>query len=142
MAFKREDNGKKTYYFKHATVLQFYLLDSIYKYLVLRSMKLAGFIISFWLLFLSFLPCGDRQDCNIKSTITISANSGHNDHKHETEHCTPFCTCSCCTSLTVQRVAFLQVIEKPVFEKINYAIYQAPSCSNVSYAIWQPPKIS
>ena len=59
-------------------------------------MKFFTFIMSFFLLYLSCLPCGDSKECNVKAPVEISANDNHQQHNHESEACSPFCTCSCC----------------------------------------------
>jgi len=97
---------------------------------------------SFWLLFLSCLPCGDRLECSAKTEATISANKDHKQHQHQGEHCTPFCTCSCCATSAFPQAAPYFSFHKQAFEKKTYPVYNAPFCGEVSFAIWQPPKLS
>lgn len=106
-------------------------------------MKLFAFIISFYMLGLSCLPCGDRSECNMQApTTVISSTTDHESHKHNTEHCTPFCTCSCCaSSVSSHPVAEIQVAYSiPVSN--NYPLQRSSYYPEMAYAIWQPPKIS
>lgn len=91
---------------------------------------------------LSCLPCGDRNECNIKAAQTISAATNHEKHNHDTEHCTPFCTCSCCACSVVYTDISNITVLKSQIQSIKYPVLASSFFPQVSYAIWQPPKIS
>jgi len=63
---------------------------------IFAGVKFFFFILSGFMLYMSCLPCGDGIECNEKAPIEISATDNHREHNHESEACTPFCTCSCC----------------------------------------------
>ncbi len=91
---------------------------------------------------LSCLPCGDRNECNVKAVQTISATTNHEKHNHDTEHCTPFCTCSCCATSVVHTDISYFMIDKPQFQSVKYPPLVSSFFPQITYAIWQPPKIS
>jgi len=106
-------------------------------------MKLFQLILSFYILLLSCFPCGDRLECNEKNELKISASLEHKAHSHETESCTPFCTCSCCAASTVLYYSSASV----KVPKVDFAIIQFPHYADsfrpeLSFSIWQPPKIA
>ncbi len=110
--------------------------------LIFATMKFFALIMSVWLLILFCLPCGDSRECNGQRVTTISPNTNHQLHKRGIEHCTPFCSCSCC-SISVSCSSILTyIIAKKVFVREKYSDYSTPFCKEVSHAIWQPPKIS
>jgi len=105
-------------------------------------MKFFAFIMSFYLLGLSCIPCGDREDCNARPEQTISVSTNHQEHKNPIEACTPFCSCSCCpASAFYQPLSHFNVV-KTVFQSLKYPVNNSSFCSEVSFSIWQPPKIS
>lgn len=105
-------------------------------------MKLFTHLLSLWLLILACMPCGDRQDCMPSRQETISAKANHEQHTHEGEHCTPFCSCSCCAATSYYRLLTVTITPAVSQEQKGYADYKDPYCSEVSYAIWQPPQLS
>ncbi len=105
-------------------------------------MKLFTFILSFWMLYLACMPCGDRSDCSMKGKATVSSSTNHQQHKNDAEHCTPFCICSCCSTSLSTNTVTLYTFSNQVFEKKTYGDYNNPICSDLSLAIWQPPRLS
>jgi len=94
------------------------------------------------MLYLACLPCGDSIECNPKMEKTISAENNHQEHQHESESCTPFCTCSCC-AVPAFFVAYSKAqIDKPTFQSRKYPLYNIALNADVYYSIWQPPKLS
>ncbi|MFN0082269.1 MAG: hypothetical protein ACKVOM_07085, partial [Ferruginibacter sp.] len=69
--------------------MQKYLLGRGRYIIDLLFMKATFFILGFFLLYLSSLPCGDSKECNAKTPVEISANDNHQQHNHESEACTP-----------------------------------------------------
>jgi len=105
-------------------------------------MKFFFFLLSFFLLYLSCIPCSDSKECNRKAPAEISATDNHQQHRHDAEACTPFCTCSCCAAS-----AYYSPFSKAHGAKIfllsrKYPIYNVAFNTEVYYSIWQPPKIS
>lgn len=91
---------------------------------------------------LSCLPCGDRNECSMKAAQTISAATNHEKHSHDAEHCTPFCTCSCCATSVVNTDISTVSEFKPHVQSVKYPAFISSFFPQLSYAIWQPPKIS
>ena len=105
-------------------------------------MKIFILIFSFYLLGLSCLPCGDKNECTVKATTTVSTPINHDKHSQDTEHCTPFCTCSCCAvSVSLPATVFYK-IHKRIFPTKKYPMYDVSYNSQVSFSIWKPPKLS
>ena len=103
-------------------------------------MKIFTLIFSLYLLGLSCLPCGDKEECTVKAGTTISAPINHDKHNQETEHCTPFCTCSCCAASIAFQSMTSYKIPKKIFPTTKYPVYNISFSSQVSFSIWQPPK--
>ena len=110
--------------------------------LFLPPMKFFAFIMSFFLLYLSCLPCSDSKECNIKAEQTVSASTDHQKHKHTSEACTPFCTCSCCAASAFHQPFAKQQALKQIFQSVKYHIQNDSFLSQEFSSIWQPPKIS
>ncbi len=107
-------------------------------------MKNLWLLFSIYILILSVLPCTDVEECNYPSQTPISITTQHQDHKHEKEHCSPFCTCACCsTSFSISYLNAFQISAKLVFNtSISYPLFNENIKSNFFGNIWQPPKIS
>ncbi len=94
------------------------------------------------MLYLSLLPCEDSIECNKKTEFSIAANDNHQQHKHQSEACTPFCTCSCCAaSAFYSPLNKVQVI-KAIFPSEKYPLFQEDNITDTHNSIWQPPKIA
>lgn len=94
------------------------------------------------MLYMSCLPCSDGNECNEKAPIEISATDIHQEHNHEAEACTPFCTCSCCAvSIFYSGLSKAQDV-KVVFQSEKHLLSNVAFNTEVYYSIWQPPKVS
>ncbi|MFM9909219.1 MAG: DUF6660 family protein [Chitinophagaceae bacterium] len=104
-------------------------------------MKFFFFIMGCFMLYLSCIPCSDSIECNVKTEVKISTVANHQQHSHEKESCTPFCTCSCC-AVSVFFVPFTKTpIAKEVFQSVKYPMYLISFTAEAHYSIWQPPQI-
>ncbi|MEI2738004.1 MAG: DUF6660 family protein [Chitinophagaceae bacterium] len=105
-------------------------------------MKFFFLILSFAMLYMSCLPCGDSQECNVKMEAKISPTDNHQQHNHDAEACTPFCTCSCCAAT----VFFTPISKAPsthiAFQSNKYSLFDVAFNSEVFSSIWQPPQLS
>lgn len=110
--------------------------------LIFAAMRFFTLLLSIYLLVLSCVPCEDSEECNVKGVYTISQAANHDQHNHDTENCSPFCTCSCCPASAFYQPLPYFDISKGVFQSEKYPIYSPSFCSEVSFSIWQPPKIS
>lgn len=104
-------------------------------------MKFLFLILSLFMLYMSCLPCGDSKECNVKTPTEISATDNHQQHKHNAEACTPFCTCSCCAA-SVYYSPFAKSQVTKVFQSEKYPLYNVSFNTVAHYSIFQPPKIS
>ncbi len=96
-----------------------------------------------YLLFLSALPCADKNDCNEIAKTEIQKSTNHQKHNNENENCSPFCICACCgvsvtqinpTDFTVELVNYFT-------SKNNFISYKFTYSSINFCNIWQPPKL-
>ncbi|MEO5948166.1 MAG: DUF6660 family protein [Chitinophagaceae bacterium] len=104
-------------------------------------MKFFSLILSFLLLYMSCLPCGDTQECNEKALQTIVATNNHQDHQHSTEACTPFCSCSCCSASVVSQPITKNQLAKIFADTPKFPFQTDSFLSQEFSSIWQPPKI-
>ena len=111
-------------------------------FLYLPFMKYFFFILSCFMLYLSCLPCSDSKECNEKTETNISVAGNHQQHEHDTESCTPFCTCSCCSITVYYTSIFKMPSVKFKFLSVKYALQKTALNTEVYYSIWQPPKIA
>ena len=107
------------------------------------GMRLFSFILSFYVLALSIVPCSDgiEQDMNDVKTEISKENHDH-DHSHHNDFCTPFCTCYCCGSFFTLPIGYcIGEAEAPVF--ITYLFsYKFDYSFNYYEGVWHPPTIS
>ncbi len=122
--------------------MQKYLLGRGRYIIDLLFMKATFFILGFFLLYLSSLPCGDSKECNAKTPVEISANDNHQQHNHESEACTPFCTCSCCPASSYFYSPSKTHVSKVIFQSGKHPLFNVAFNSEAHYAIWQPPQLS
>ncbi len=103
-------------------------------------MRLFAFILSLFILTLSFVPCSDNEDCN---TPDLSLNSDHSDHDHNEDSCTPFCSCSCCgiPGLILSSPIFYTVLQELKMPTPAATVYYSDLIPNYFYSFWQPPRI-
>jgi hypothetical protein len=126
------------YYFTERIV--FNLQQNI---LFLQPMKLFFSIVSLVMLYISCLPCGDRVECNVRAEAKISAaNDNHQQHKHNTEACSPFCSCSCCAASAFYSPLSKAQLNKVEFQSEKYPLYNVAFSTEAQNSIWQPPKLS
>lgn len=105
-------------------------------------MKLFTFLMSFYLLGLSLLPCSDGKECNAKTEARVSATANHQQHEHKPEACTPFCTCSCCAASAFYSPLNKMQASKIVFQSEKYPLLDEDAKTDVLSSIWQPPQLS
>lgn len=107
-------------------------------------MRLFAYIFSIYILALSVMPCSDAyNDCESDTTYKEYSQA----HNHSTDHndnCSPFCTCTCCSTTANPKFTPLKFqITKPIVSsKITYPIRDFSFISNYCGNIWQPPKIN
>lgn len=110
------------------------------------SVKYLAYFFSVYLFILACLPCSDSSECaDYAQTSQVAQADTHQDHSHETEACSPFCTCSCC-GVQVPQISFSNPLPQPkapVQEETKaYSLYRPSACPDFYGNIWQPPKIA
>jgi hypothetical protein len=107
-------------------------------------MKLFGYILAFYLILLSVVPCCTFDDfpedkMDISAETEQSAN--HETGDEDCGSCSPFFSCGGCATATVDfQQAILDLAslqDSPV-----YTSYIEISLPKVDYDFWQPPKLS
>jgi hypothetical protein len=96
------------------------------------------FLFGLYLLFLSALPCGDREDCS-EAPVAGKSTRDH-DHDEDEEHCPPFCVCFCC-GFTIEHQQKATASKTPAtpFKHLSAAI-PARYPQGINAAVWQPPR--
>ena len=105
-------------------------------------MKFFFLILSFAMLYMSCLPCGDSKECNAKTEAKISATDNHEQHKHNAEACTPFCTCSCCAASVFYSHFSKAQVNKVMLSSEIFPLHNVAFTTEAHKSIWQPPRLS
>ena len=115
-------------------------LNAILYFCVVKFLTL---LFAFYILLLPCIPCTDKEECTDVSKTQSIQSSGHQQHQHENEACTPFCTCACCGQTIVS--SFNN--NKPSIAKLLAQQKGQTHYNNISTPahflgnIWQPPKL-
>ena len=105
-------------------------------------MKIFAFILAFILLALSVMPCMDATEVNDSMAKTAISKPG-DQHRHgDSDNCSPFCSCSCCSVLVTYQALSFYYLHKPVIQAKKYSAYKPSFYSEISFSIWQPPKVA
>jgi len=114
---------------------------------VYPPMKSFCFTFSLYFLALSIMPCTDIHTTNDMASAELASFSAdnHSDCPHEkgSDHCSPFCMCSCCGHVIAQAKAF-QWHFKPILPegKEKSAFHYAFDWeSDYLQAIFRPPQV-
>jgi len=106
----------------------------------INEMRLIACILSVYILLLSVLPCPDVPEDHVTHTIELTqqAADSHADH---TDHCSPFCTCSCCSVPVIYASYGFQFNDFSLLEE-HCTVFKPSYISIIQTSIWQPPKMS
>ncbi len=105
-------------------------------------MKLFFGLMAVLLLSFSFFPCGDKVECVKEYSMAVIENSSHDGHDHNTELCTPFCSCACCSIVFYSEVPVKTISPKYIFPSEKFPIFSTVFHNNVFYSIWHPPQLA
>ena len=105
-------------------------------------MKIFAFIMAFTILALSVMPCMDGSFANNGKVNTEVSKTDNQKEHGNTDDCSPFCTCSCCSASVIHQTLSFNYFYKPVFQEKKYSAYKPSFYSDISFSIWQPPKIA
>jgi hypothetical protein len=100
-------------------------------------MKWPGYILSFYLILLSVMPCCAFDDCpDDKTELAASHENGDDD----CGNCSPFFSCEGCATATIsfEPAAFEMM---PLENSPVYTSYIQSPLPSVDYDFWQPPKL-
>ena len=106
-------------------------------------MKFAGYILTFYLLLLSAVPCCAFDDC-LDDKVAMSAGmerpANHESGDEDCGNCSPFFSCEGCATATI---AFEPTAIEIISIKINsvYITFIEPALPGVEYDFWQPPRL-
>lgn len=90
---------------------------------------------------LTAMPCLDIPEENSSLLkIELTEHDKH-DHQNDENHCSPFCTCSCCTYPILFEECIIQSTTIDFSQNHLYE-YKSIYFSTPFFSIWQPPKIS
>ena len=100
-------------------------------------MRLISYILTFWVLLLSCIPCSDQA---ATSRAVIQYTTAAADRHAPVDACSPFCICACCATNPV------------LSEQIVYSRYSPElSVSHMAFCfsfvqecltdVWQPPQL-
>ncbi|MFN8289337.1 MAG: DUF6660 family protein [Chitinophagaceae bacterium] len=100
-------------------------------------MRLPGFVLAFYLLFLAAIPCCALDNCPGEA---LTKSSGHKGGDGDCGNCSPFFNCEGCATATVVYEPFNFQLT-PVRQSPVYVSYLESSLQQVKIDFWQPPKI-
>ena len=106
-------------------------------------MKFFAFILAIMVLALNGMPCMDEPYVIDQAKENAIISVSHNSHDHnDSDACSPFCTCSCCSSgFTFLSSTLLN--QHTIFAPAKmYASYLPSTIIEISLPIWQPPQLS
>jgi hypothetical protein len=104
-------------------------------------MKLIAFILSFYLFYLTIIPCDDCEMVANGNFSELSSQKHTNNHQETSDHCSPLCVCSCCTTVAEVSIILHTIVNYSVCSIIKFP-YHIQTVSAFISNIWQPPKIS
>ena len=102
-------------------------------------MKNIAGLLALYILALSFVPCDDI----LATTINIASDNyfseQHEEHSHDSDMCSPFCSCDCCQIGAEQ----ITLSTSFVSENTSTDLLITPVLINgkeLLYSFWKPPK--
>ncbi|MEI6061465.1 MAG: DUF6660 family protein [Bacteroidota bacterium] len=108
---------------------------------LIEPMKLPAFILSLYILIFTVIPCVDVMQDNAPGRTEVSHQKQDNNHKSDADHCSPFCTCNCCSTSVIVQEYQLRLSYFPFTQK-QYINTSCDQSSDTHAPIWQPPKIA
>jgi len=107
-------------------------------------MKILNIILSIYIIMLTAYPCADKHNDVLGKSSQSQSSSQHNhSHDEETDLCSPFCVCNCCSqqTLTFLEIQSFQFLVQFQEIKSSISFYKSTSFSNFFGSIWQPPQL-
>ena len=101
-------------------------------------MRLLACILSIYILVLTAMPCCDRPESGSVQKTEVAQKTGSVPHQ-DIDHCSPFCSCNCCSSPKVQVDQAISYFVAPMLHKyLPELTSKIFSC--LTGSIWQPPR--
>jgi len=102
-------------------------------------MKFIRTIFAIYILMLTIYPCCDKLLSGpINKIENIQKATGNPDNG--IDHCSPFCTCSCCSSPVIYQNIFFD-FSVLFFPAGKFKVINSDFDSSLHDTIWQPPKL-
>jgi hypothetical protein len=109
--------------------------------LISQLMKIFAFIMAVFVLVLSCVPCMDEADIIQSKNVEAGLSTSHSSQQHhDTDPCSPFCTCNCCAGFTVFYTS-LQTDQTVVAAAKFYSSYLTSPTLEMAMPVWQPPQL-
>lgn len=106
-------------------------------------MKIVGFLLAFYLILLSAIPCCAFDNCSDDKTalyVTGEQDSNHEKEDGDCDNCSPFFNCEGCATATIAfEPASLEFF--PIISSSVYTGFIQLALPGVEYDFWQPPKL-
>jgi hypothetical protein len=104
-------------------------------------MRYLVIVVSIYMTFLALMPCQDNNDmaANPQLQTSVQKNQPGNEQCGQ-ESCTPFCTCSCCSTVRQLTAGSPVTVFTKLVTRI-YPDYEPSSIRKQAIKIWQPPQI-
>jgi hypothetical protein len=103
----------------------------------LQQMKLFSYILAFYLLLLSAIPCCSFDDCPDDITEQTAK---HEKSDEDCGNCSPFFSCEGCATAT-DNSSIAPFTLSPLSTPKMYTEFIHPFVAAVHYDFWQPPKL-
>ena len=104
------------------------------------DMRFYLFIMAFWMLGLSCIPCMDAgQKSNQGKTNTEIGKSLPCQDDQEDE-CPPFCSCSCCSFSSINQLITIS-LSLPGGKNNSFESYLPENTTEIYLPVWQPPHL-
>ncbi|WP_294286778.1 DUF6660 family protein [uncultured Chryseobacterium sp.] len=108
------------------------------------EMNLLRFLLAFYFMALSLMPCEDvhKESGSAQTRLSFMADDSHSKDKGDI--CSPLCSCNCC-QITVATFKMNALLEVPVKVQSHFSKKILFRTNDFAYQvydhIWQPPKI-
>lgn len=102
--------------------------------------RLLAFILSLYVSFLITIPCVECHD-EYKLAKTEIAHVAGRSHNQEADHCSPFCTCTCCSTPVIYLAKAIQLCCYTMHLQ-PYKEYRISEVNAPTFSIWQPPQLA
>ncbi len=123
---------------------QYKLISKLFLYICL-SMRLIVFILTVYIMGLSFAPCSDANNRCVQTTMETELNQPHSHSDDDGDACSIFCYCNCCSgNITAfeYQIPRIDGIPISIYFDNRLPVLNTTLVSNYFGSIWQPPKVS